>query len=255
MFDNKAFLITGASSGLGQALAIKLANKNAKMALMARRLAGLEETASHCTPRPLLISGDITSESDCRTAIDHTIEQFGRLDYLVLNAGISMWSHFEELSDLSAIHQLMQTNYIGAVNCAYYALPHLKKTNGMIVVISSIQGKIGVPYHTGYAASKHALEGFFNSLRIELNKTVDILIASPGWIQGTELKQHALGRQQRNHTPAKHAIPLETCCDEIISAMIQRKRECVIPKKYRWVPWLKWLAPALLDDLICKKMR
>lgn len=258
MFKHKTILIIGASTGLGKALAIKLANKNSNIALMSRSLSGLEETASSCEVTPLLIKGDIIYESDCKAAIDQVIDHYGRLDYLILNAGISMWSHFEDLSDLSAIQELIQTNYMGAVNCTYHALPYLKKTHGMIAVISSIQGKIGVPYHTGYAASKHALEGFFNSLRIELNKKIDILMVSPGWIGGTELKKRALGRQAHNtnikNQHAKHALTLETCSHEIISAMFKRKRELVLPRKYRWLLWLKLLVPSLLDNIIRHKV-
>src|SRR5689334_29100 len=117
LIENNTFLITGASSGLGRALAIKLANKNSNIALMSRDLAGLQETAECCGTRPLLIPGDITKEADCCTAISQVISHYGQLDHLILNAGISMWSHFEDLVDLSAIQQLIQTNYMGAVNC------------------------------------------------------------------------------------------------------------------------------------------
>lgn len=258
MLKNKTFFITGASAGLGKALAVQLANKDSNIAVMARNTTKLAETGSLCKNNPLLITGDICCESDCESAITQVINRFGRLDYLILNAGISMWSHFDKLPDLSTIHQIMQTNYIGAVNCTYYALPHLKKTNGMITVISSIQGKIGVPFHTGYAASKHALEGFFNSLRIELDKQVDILIVSPGWIKGTDLKKHALGQTENNarntSSHNKQAVTLETCCNEIISAMIKRKRELVIPKKYQVISWLKLMVPYLLDKVIKQKI-
>ncbi len=258
MFGNKTVLIIGASTGLGRELAIKLANISLNIALMSRSQIGLEETASLCHTNPLLITGNITSESDCKNAVSQVINHYGRLDHLIINAGISMWSHFENLPDLSAISQLMQTNYMGAVNCTYHALPYLKKTHGMITVISSIQGKVGVPYHTGYAASKHALEGFFNSLRIELDKKIDVLIVSPGWIEGTELKKRALGRQinytRKEKKHARHALTLKTCSREIISAMIKRKRELVLPKKYGWLLWLKLLVPSLLDNLIKSKV-
>lgn len=256
MFANKTSLIIGASTGLGKALASRLANENSNIALMSRNISKLKEAAFLHENKPLFIAGDITSEADCKSAINNVIKHYGQLDYLVLNAGISMWSHFENLSDLSAIHQLIQTNYIGAVNCTYHALHYLKKTNGLITVISSIQGKLGVPYHTGYAASKHALEGFFNSLRIELNNQIDILMVSPGWIKGTELKQHALGKQPGKtiKPTSKQAISLETCCNEIINAMIKRKRDVIIPKKYSFLPWLKLFMPSFLDSIIKKRV-
>src|SRR4029078_11614306 len=100
---------------------------------------------------------------------------------------------------------------------------------------------------------------FFNSLRIELNKAVDILMVSPGWIRGTELKQRALGKQldhvfKTNSKQMKQAVSLETCCNEIIAAMLKRKRELIVPKRYRWLPWLKLIVPALLDNIIRRKL-
>lgn len=256
MLKNKTVLITGGSSGLGKALAIKLANQNANIALMSRNISQLEETALSFKNSPLLIQGDVSSESDCQKAIEQVVRHYGGLDHLVLNAGISMWSNFADLPDLSSIQQLIQTNYIGAVNCTYHALPHLKNANGMITVISSVQGKIGVPKHTGYAASKHALEGFFNSLRLELDNKIAILMVSPGWIAGTELKKRSLGKRPEN-IPAivkKEAVSLETCCKEILSAILKRKRELIIPKKYVVLPWLKLIAPNFLDNLIRRKV-
>lgn len=256
MLENKSILIVGASTGLGKELAIKLANKSPYLAIMARNETALKETAALCATSPLIITGDITFEADCKQAIEKVIETYGRLDHLILNAGISMWSRFDDLEDLSVIKQIMQTNYFGAVHCTHHALSHLKKSKGLITVISSIQGKIGVPYHSGYAASKHALEGFFNSLRIELNQAVDVLLVSPGWIKGTELKRRAWGSptQVSTNRHAKQALSLNHCTEEIIAAMAKRKRELIVPKKYQIVPLLKYLMPKLLDNLIGRKV-
>jgi len=258
MFKNKTFLITGASSGLGRALTIQLDRMDANIAIMSRNVSALEETAAFCQNSPLLIPGNITSEKNCQEAMAQVITHFGHLDHLVLNAGVSMYSYFEALSDLKVMHQLMETNYLGAIHCTYHALPYLKKTKGLITVISSIQGKIGVPYHTGYCASKHALDGFFNSLRMELDQSIDILMVSPGWIRGTELKKNALAAQDHKTSflPDKQkgeSIPLEKCCEKILSAMYRRKRELIIPDKYRWLPWLKLIAPVFLDNLVKRR--
>jgi short-subunit dehydrogenase len=153
----------------------------------------------------------------------------------------------------------MATNYLGAAYCSAYALPHLKKSNGMIVVISSIQGKIPVIYHSGYVASKYALQGFFETLRDELKRQVDVLIVSPAWIQGTQLKQHAYTNDQAldQEIIAKHqgqALTLEYCTRHIIKAMRARQRELILPGRYRWLPWLKMLCPGLLSFFVNKRV-
>ena len=111
-----------------------------------------------------------------------------------------MWARFEEVQDLDVFERVMAVNYLGAVYCTYFALPHLKASKGVIVGICSIQGRIGVPFHTGYVASKHALHGFFSSLRYELKGTgVDILEVFPHWITGTNLRRNAFGKEGTNH--------------------------------------------------------
>lgn len=259
MFSNKTIFISGASSGLGQSLAIALSQQNANLILFARDRANLEKTARACSQPPLLVQGDVTHSTQCAQAIVEGVDHFGQLDYLILNAGISMWSPFADLESLSMITQLMQTNYLGAVNCTFPALPYLKKTQGMIVVISSIQGKIGVPCHAGYAGSKHALQGFFDSLRMELSQDkIKILSVCPGWIANTALKQHALRafpkQPEAQLTSRASAIPLEVCVSKIIKAMQHMQRELILPRHYRWIPWLKLICPGFLDWLIAKQI-
>lgn len=262
MFKDKSIFITGASSGLGRSLAITLSKQKAKLSLMSRDLAKLEEVANECSKysaNVIFHPGDVRNPEHSETAIQQTMTQFGQIDHLILNAGISMWSRFDELSrnQLDMMREIMDTNYLGPVYGAYYALPYLKKTKGLITVISSLQGKTGVPYHTGYAASKHALHGFFDSLRLETQSQIDILMVCPSWIQDTELKQRALRHSTLNHnTLNKHkksSTPLEACTQIILKAMQDRKREIIIPQKYRFLPLLKGLLPGWLDRLILAK--
>lgn len=261
MFNQKVILITGASSGLGRALAIEFSRLNAKLALWARDREQLEVTRKLCLEAnkqqsiPLLVQGDITLLENCAQAISQTINHYGKLDYLVLNAGLSMWSTFEKIPDVSLLRRLMEVNYLGAVQPAFYALPYLKKNKGMIVAISSTQGKIALPYHSGYSASKHALQGFLDALRMELKDQVSILTVSPGWIRGTNLRKNAYVTtenitQRASGTREKEALTLEFCVQEIIKAMLHRKQELALPAKYRLLPWLKLLCPRLLDRLI-----
>ena len=263
LLENKVVIITGASSGLGAVLSEELARSGANLSLFARREEKLHETADRCRvlgAQVLTVSGDVTVAEDCKRLVDETVSKFGRLDYLVANAGISMWAKFEDVSDLSLFRQLMETNYLGVVHCVHPALPYLKKQRGMVVAISSIQGKIGVPLHTGYVASKHAVLGFFEALRMELDGSgVDVLTVLPHWLRGTDLRQNAfgkdgatLGESSRRHS--KESISLENCSKAILKAMKKRKRELVIPWKLRTLPWLNLIHPKLVAWLVRGKV-
>ncbi|MFQ5606178.1 MAG: SDR family oxidoreductase [bacterium] len=263
MLSGKTTIITGASSGLGRALSLDLAKLNANLALFARNQEKLLETQNLCAQfhsSSIIIRGDVTKSQDCQKVIELTIERFGTIDILIANAGIGMWAKFEEIEDLSLLHKIMDTNYLGAVNCTYQALPHLKKSKGFIAVISSIQGKQGVPFHTGYAASKHALHGFFDSLRIELQGTgVDILIAQPSWIRNPDWRQNTLGMngQPIGELSIKHsnaALSIEKCAQAIVNAIVKRKREVVIPAKLRFLPWLNLINPKIVEFFIKRKL-
>jgi short-subunit dehydrogenase len=156
----------------------------------------------------------------------------------------------------------MEVNYLGLVHTLHFALPALKKTGGLIVSIGSIQGKIAVPAHSGYVASKHALEGFCDTLRYELEETgVDILTVHPHWIQGTQMRANACtadgaamgesNKRSHNH----ESITLEQCAREIIDAMRERRRELIIPPRLRLAPILKALWPALLRRKVLRIFR
>lgn len=260
-FEGKTIFITGASSGLGRALAIKLSHTHAHLALMARSLDQLEQTKLLCAPKANieLIYGDVTCEEHCKLAIQHALSKFPRLDYLILNAGVSMWSRFDSLTDVSVMSKLIETNYLGAVYCVHHALPALKKTHGMIVGISSIQGKIPVPFHSGYAASKHALQGFLNTIRMELSSELDVLTVSPGWIEGTDIRENAFNsasdvNHKRLSIRKKSAIPLDVCVQHIVKAMEKRKQELVLPKLYQSLAWLHLAFPRMFRSLLMRRL-
>lgn len=262
MFSGKTIVVTGASSGLGQALALRFAREHANLALFARNAARLEDTADQCRKigaTALIVAGDVTRPEDCANLIDSTVREFGSLDYLVANAGVSMWARFDQIKDVAVFRKLMETNYLGVVHATYYALKHLKQSGGMIVAISSIQGKIGVPYHTGYAASKHALHGFFASLQSELEGSgVDILLVLPHWMKGTDLRMNAFGADGQVLGDAKlahtsEAVSLDDCSQAIVVAMRKRKRELVYPAKLRILPWLNLINPRIVAALVKRK--
>ncbi len=262
MFRNKVAILTGASSGLGAALALALAKRGVHLVLFARRKTMLDEMAAQCRScgvRVVAVVGDVTRAENCAHLIDVARAEFGRIDFLIANAGISMWARFDEVEDTTVFRTLMATNYLGLVYCAHAALPYLKASKGMLVGIASIQGKIGVPLHTGYAASKHAVLGFLKALQMEV-PDVHILTVLPHWIQGTNLRQHALGkdggpRRASSQRHNKEAISVTQCCEAILTAMQKQKRELVIPWKLRALPWLQLIHPKIVEWLVKDKMK
>ena len=250
---DKTAVITGASSGLGKTLALDLARREMNLVLAARREDVLKEVAAEARPlgaAVLVQPADITNEAQCRVMIDRTIETFGRIDCLILSAGISMWARFDEISHPSIFEKLMKTNFLGAVNCINPALPWLRESGGTIVAISSAQAVVGMPNHTGYSASKHALKGFLEALEAEIDGAVHILSVMPGWIRGSNLRTSALrgdgtpvGRTLSHST---YSVSLEVCSAEILRAMEKGARELYIPSSLRFLPWLKLIAPKWL---------
>ena len=165
LFTNNVTIITGASSGIGEQLALQLAAQGAWLALAARDEARLETVAAECRARggkSIAIKTDVTDQAQCAAMVARTAQEFGRVDTLVNNAGVGMWARFDEIVDPAFYARIMQVNYLGSVFCTFYALPHLKKSRGRIVAVSSLTGKTGVPTRSGYAASKHAMVGFFD---------------------------------------------------------------------------------------------
>jgi short-subunit dehydrogenase len=263
MFSNKTFIITGASSGLGASLAVQLSNYKTNLVLFSRNINALQEVAKKCEEngaKSLAVQGDIAKKEDCQKLVEETINNFNSINYLILNAGISMWAKFEEITDLDLFNKLMETNYLGAVLLTYFCLPHLIKSKGLITAISSIQGKIAVPNHTGYVASKHALTGFLNTLRMELkNKGVDVMLVMPHWLRGTNLRMNALdkdgnqiGESSKEH--GKESIPLEECSRKIIKGMLKRKRELIIPGKLKLLTWLNLFFPSSAEKIVMGKV-
>ncbi len=168
---DKVVIITGASKGIGAELARQLAAKGAKLVLAARGEQELEAVAAECRKRGaevIAVRADVAIERDCQAVVAGAVTAFGRLDALVNNAGATMWARFEDVQDMSILERIMQVNYMGAVYCTHHALPFLRESKGLIVGISSLAGRTGVPTRTGYSAAKHAMTGFFDSLRIEL---------------------------------------------------------------------------------------
>ena len=193
-------LVTGASEGIGRALALALAPQRVSLALAARNAERLAQLASECEAAgsaALAVPTDVTSEAQCRALIDATVARFGRIDVLINNAGGTMWSRFDALADWSVFEHLMRLNYLSAVHLTGLALPWIKQTQGRIVAVASIAGLTGVPERSAYAASKHAMIGFFDSLRIELKGSgVSVTVIAPDFVR-SEIHKRALGPDGR----------------------------------------------------------
>lgn len=262
-FKHKTIVLTGASTGIGRALAITLAQQQANLVLAARNAAALAETVEACKQQggqAIAIPTDVTDPDACKRLIAEAVQQFGGVDILINNAGIGAIARFEEVTDLSIFEQVMRVNYLGAVYCTYHALPYLKASKGLLVAISSLCGKQGVPTRSGYVASKHAMQGFFDTLRIELQGTgVDVLVVSPGFV-ATDIRERALGTDgkplgQSPRDEGKGTMPVEECVQQIIHAMERRQREQVMTLKGKVGQWLKLVAPNLVDRLAANAAR
>jgi NAD(P)-dependent dehydrogenase (short-subunit alcohol dehydrogenase family) len=259
-FRGLAVVVTGASSGIGRALARQLAEQGAWVALAARSAGELDAAAEECRAagaaagaRAVAVPTDVAVEAECRALVERAVAEFGRLDALVCNAGVSMWARFDALADLRGLERIMQVNYFGAVYCTAAALPHLKRSRGRLVAVSSLTGKTGVPTRTGYAASKHAMAGFFDSLRIELaDDGVSVTVVYPGFV-ATGVRRHAFGADGRPlaASPVREGevMTAEECARRTLRAAARRERELVMTARGRVGQWLKLVAPGLTDAI------
>jgi short-subunit dehydrogenase len=255
-FQNKTIVITGASSGIGKALAIALLAQGARVALCARNLEKLNDAfRTFDNKKLLLVATDVSKEQDCEKFIDLIIEKWGNIDVLVNNAGISMRALFED-TDLAVIKNLMDINFWGTVYMCKYALPHVLKSKGIICGISSIAGYRGLPARTGYSSSKFAMQGFLEALRTELLYTgAHVMWVSPGFtasnIRNTALS--ASGAAQKE-TPLEEGklMSAEECASRIIAAMEKRKRTLVMTRQGKLGVWLNKLIPSFVDHKIYK---
>ena len=259
MFNNKVVIITGASAGIGKELALRFSKQGALLSLASRNLNKLNEVAEKCRlfgTKVITVQTDVSQKEQCKNLIDKTVSEFDRIDILVNNAGISMWVKFDEIKEIDMFEQIMKVNYLGSVYCTYFALPHLKKSQGRIVGVSSLTGKTGVPTRTGYSASKHAMAGFFDSLRVELmNSGVTVTMVYPGFV-ATEVRKRALGFDgkplNKSHLDESKIMSVEECGRQIMNAVSKRKRELVMTPKGKLGMWMKLISPKLVDKVSLK---
>lgn len=254
--QKKVVIITGASSGIGKALAEKYAAEGWRLVLGARREGRLKAIKTTLNTEVLAVKTDVTRESDCKFLIENAIEKFGRIDALINNAGISMRALFNE-TDLDVLHRVMNVNFWGTVYCTKYALPHLISSRGTVIGIISIGGYVGLPGRTGYSASKFAVRGFLETLRTENLKTgLHVLIAAPGFT-ASEIRKSALtanGSPQGN-TPRneQRMMSAEECAKHIFNAAEKRKRQLILTfLEGKFTVFLSKFMPGFVDKMSYK---
>jgi short-subunit dehydrogenase len=259
MFADKVVWITGASSGIGEALAIEFAREKALLILSARRVNELERVKSEClkfTDKVSILPVDLSELTALNPIAEKAISLFGRIDILVNNGGISQRSLAAE-TDFEVEKLIMDINFFSAVILTKAVLPIMKKKGaGNIVVISSLSGKFGVPMRSAYAASKHALIGYFDSLRAEtVNQNICIHIICPGYIR-TDISRHAVtanGKQQGIMDKAQaQGMPAEKCAKQIISAIKKNKKEVLVGNKEILMAYIRRFFPQLYYKMIIK---
>lgn len=253
---DKVVLITGASSGIGRALALKFAKEGSRVMLGARSIAQLEEVGEEIRQAggtANWASLDVTQQSDCERFISETLKIYGKVDILINNAGISMRALFQDL-DVEVIERVMQVNFFGTVYCTRAAIDQIVKNQGSIVGISSIAGFRGLPGRTGYSASKFAMHGFLEALRTELlKKNVHVLLACPGFTESNIRKVALKGDgSQQSETPLNEdkLMSAEEVAAHIYRAVTRRKRTLVLTGQGRLTVFMNKWFPKFMDKMV-----
>jgi short-subunit dehydrogenase len=258
---DKVVIVTGSSSGIGLATATKFAKMGAKVILAARSYELIRSVAENFNASgytALACKTDVTSENDCRNLIETTIEQFGRIDVLINNAGISMRALFKDV-DVAVLKKLFDVNFWGAVYCTKYALPYLVKSHGSVVGVSSVAGFIGLPGRTGYSASKYALHGFLETLRIEnLKNGLHVLILCAGFTR-SDIRKKALTADgtPQGFTPREEEKMMtpEQVANSIYRAVKHRRNYRILTLEGKMTAMVKRIAPRFLEYVAYLKMK
>lgn len=258
--NNRVIWLTGASSGIGEALTYELAKKGAKLILSARRKEELEKVKGNCIPGSQpnirILPIDLASPNTLQLSVEAAVQTFGHIDILINNGGISQRS-FAKDTLLEVDRRIMEVNYFGAVGLTKYLLPYfIKQGGGHFVVISSLTGKFGTPYRSGYAASKHALHGFYDSLRAELWKEkINVTMVAPGFIH-TPITLSALtgdGKPLNKMDEAQYrGKPVKWCASKIVKAIEKQKEEVYIGGREVYGVYIKRFFPSLFSKIIRK---
>ena len=257
---NKVVWITGASSGIGEALAQSFASEGAQLVLSARRvdeLLRVKKSLKIADVDVMILPLDLSDTAKINELTQQVIAKFGRIDVLVNNGGISQRSLAKDTS-MEIVRKLMEVNFFGTIALTKSVLPYMQKQKGgHIIVMSSIAGKFGFYFRSAYSASKHALHGFFEALRMEIqNENVKVLIVCPGKIQ-TNISINAItsdgGKHNKMDESQKNGISAEVCAQQILKGIKNNKEEIFIGGRELRAIWVKRIFPTLFSKMIKKQ--
>jgi short-subunit dehydrogenase len=259
----KVIWITGASSGIGEAIVYELVKHPVKIILSSRRKEELERVKGNCPSTAhgniKILPLDLAESSTLHLTAQAAIQLFGHIDILINNGGISQRALAKETS-LEVDRKIMEVDYFGTISLTKYLIPHfIERKRGHFVTVSSITGIIGTPYRTAYAAAKHALQGFFNSLRAELwkeNPSIFVTMICPGWtntnLSITALKGDGSPQNKKDDTHEK-GLTSTFVAQKIVDAIIHRKREIYVGGwKETMAAYLHRFTPGLFARIIRK---
>ena len=258
VFEGKVAVITGGSRGIGRELAYQLADQGAWLSLAARDAARLDSTAAQCGKRggrALAIPTDVSEPDQCQNLIMQTVREYGRIDMLINNAGVSAWGKLEEMQTPTVLEHIMKVNFLGSAYCTFYALPYLKQVRGRIVGICSLAGKKGLPALSGYAASKHAMVGFFDALRVEVAEYgVSVTMVYPDSVATESDPSQPSAGDQASASKLKPdgAMSAQVCAQLVLRAAAQRRREVITTSRGKILLGLNFFAPGLVDRIARK---
>lgn len=231
-FDGKVALVTGASSGIGRETALELAKQGATVGLLARRRGELEALASLMNGRGVVLPADVTRETEVHAAAAELARTGGKIDILVAAAGISLRASFMETRS-EAARSIMEVNFLGVLHATQAVLPHIIATKGSVVAVSSLAGRKGTPQYSVYGASKFAVQGLYDSLRVEMRpKKVHVGVLAPGFVD-TPLREKVLDGEGKVYpTPPELPFrlwPVQLCVQRLLKMIRWRQREALIP--------------------------
>lgn len=257
---DKVVIITGGSSGIGKALALHFGKNGSKIVVTGRKQEDLDQAIAQLEGEGIecmQYQGDVSNEEDNKKLVEAVIVRFGKIDVLINNAGISMRALFQE-TNLDVIRKVMEINFFGAVSATSYCLPHILKSKGSIIGISSIAGYRGLPGRSGYSASKFALNGFLESLRTELLKTgVHVLTACPGFT-ASNIRKRSLTKDGSSQGDSPRAeekmMTAEECARHIYNATVKRKKTLVLTGQGKLTVFLNKWAPGMMDKIVYNTM-